>query len=321
MRFKTISLLSMLSIISFAVSINCVCKGNANTHQKDNIPKVYMTKKVNADSLLEIYKALQRKANGKVAIKIHMGEPGNKNYISPSLLAKLTKEVNGSFVDANTAFGGRSTTKAHLKAAKDHGFTYAPVDILDADGEISLPIKGGKNLKEALLGSHYKNYDFIISVAHFKGHSSAGFGGTFKNLAIGMATPKGKLTVHSGKSDGGFYSSDGPDKFLERIAEYSKAVMDDMGERILYINVLANLSVDCDCMRNADRPTMDDIGILASLDPVAIDKASVDLVFAAAKEGKHELVNRIKSRKGGYVLEYAEKLGLGSQKYELVMLK
>ncbi len=288
-----------------------------NNHR--GVSKVFMTTDISGEGLMAVYKALNRPATGKVAVKLHFGEPGNTNYLAPELVRKLTLAVRGTFVDSNTYYGGlRANTAAHLQAAKDHGFTYAPVDILDADGEISLPVTGGKRLKKALIGSHYRNYDFIISVAHFKGHTMAGFGGTFKNLAVGMASVKGKGAIHSEPGDG-MFSSTG-EAFFEKIVEYTKAVIDAKGDRIVYINVLNNLSVDCDCDANAAHPEMADIGILASLDPVALDKASVDLVYAAPEKERRHLVERIESRNGEYQLIYAEKLGLGSQKYNLVKL-
>ena len=278
------------------------------------VPTVFMTGDISPKGLKAVYESLGRAASGKVAIKLHMGEPGNTNYLSPKLIRDLTLSVKGSFVDSNTYYGGsRAKTAAHLQVAKDHGFTYAPVDILDADGEIRLPIKGGKRLKEAIIGSHYKNYDFIISIAHFKGHAMAGFGGTFKNLTVGMASAKGKGVIH-----GGWSATN--EEFLEHVAEYTKAVMDDKGSKILYINVLNKLSVDCDCDAGAAHPEMGDIGILASLDPVALDRASVDLIYAAPAKERRHLVERIESKKGKYLLDYAESLGLGNQKYKLVKL-
>lgn len=284
------------------------------------LPKVYMTKDISAAGMMKVYQALNRPAEGKVAIKLHMGEPGNQNYLRPELVKDLTLTVKGTFVDSNVYYGSpRATTAGHLQTAKDHGYTFAPVDILDAQGEIKLPIKNGKRLQEAIIGSHYRNYDFIISVAHFKGHAMAGFGGTFKNLAIGMASVNGKGAIH-GEPGGGAWSTRG-DAFFEKIAEYTKAVVDDKGNKILYINVLNNLSVDCDCSASAAHPEMKDIGILASIDPVALDRASVDLVYAAPENERRHLVERIESRNGTYLLTYAEQLGIGSQKYELVVVE
>lgn len=284
--------------------------------------EVYMTTDISSNGVMAVYKALGRPASGRVAIKLHMGEPGNQNYLKPELVSVLASETRGTFVDCNTAYGGRrGDTAAHLEAAREHGFTAAAsIDILDADGEISLPIRGGAHLKEAVFGSRYNNYDFIISVAHFKGHSMAGFGGTFKNLAVGTASARGKAIIHSGSGDGGFSSKNGNDAFLERIAEYTKALMDDKRDKILYINILNNLSVDCDCNAGAAHPEMRDIGVLASLDPVALDKASVDLIYAAPENERRHLVERIESRNGLHLLIYAEKLELGSLRYRLVKI-
>lgn len=287
---------------------------------QDAMPKVYFTEDISAHGIMKAYQALGRPATGKVAIKLHMGEPGNKYYVDPELIKELVLSTKGSFVDGNTWYGGlRTHTAAHLQAAKDHGFTYAPVDILDSQGEIRLPIRGGKRLKEAVLGSHYRDYDFIISIAHFKGHGVAGFGGTFKNLAIGMASVSGKSSIHRESLTASRYSSSG-ESFFEKVAEYTKAVVDDRGDKIVYINILNNLSIRCDCSAESPHPEMADIGIVASLDPVAIDKASVDLVYSSPDEGKKHLIERMESRNAVYLLDYAEKLGIGGQKYELVRL-
>ena len=287
--------------------------------QSSKLPQVYMTTDISSTGMLKVYQALGKLAKGNVAIKLHMGEPGNQNYLRPELLKELTQTVKGTFVDSNVYYGGaRGNTEGHLQVAKEHGFTFAPVDILDAEGEVRLPINGGKRLQEAIIGSHYKNYDFIISIAHFKGHMMAGFGGTFKNLAVGMASKNGKGAIHN-DSGGGMWSTSG-NAFFEKIVEYTKAVIDDKQGELIYINVLNNLSVDCDCSAGAAHPEIKDIGILASLDPVALDKASVDLVYAAPEKERKHLVERIESRNGIYQLIYAEQLGLGSQKYELVKL-
>ena len=296
--------------------------GLVNTEQAGG-SKVYFTADISSRGILAVYNALQNSigvpVSGKVAIKLHMGEPGNQNYLRPELLRDLVSTVNGSFVDGNTAYGGRrGSTQSHLQAAKDHGFTYAPVDILDEDGEIRLPIRGGKHATEALLGSHILNYDWILSVAHFKGHSMAGYGGTFKNLAIGIATPAGKRAIHSNPGGAMFSSSGEP--FFEKVIEYNMALMLAKPGRMLYINVLNNLSINCDCDARAPKADMPDIGILASLDPVALDKASLDLVYARPAEERRSLVERIESRNGAYQVIYAEKMGLGSQVYELVRL-
>jgi uncharacterized Fe-S center protein len=235
------------------------------------------------------------------------------------LLKDLVTKTKGTFVDSNTYYGGaRSTTAGHLAVAKEHGFTYAPVDILDSDGDTKLPVNGGKQLKEAIVGAHIRNYDWIVSVAHFKGHSMAGFGGTFKNMAVGIASPAGKGAIHSNGTSGGFSSTGEP--FFEKIIEYNKAVIDSKGGKILFINILNNLSVSCDCDGRAPKPTMADIGILASTDPVALEKASLDQIYAKPERERHDLVERIESRGGVHQIVYAEQIGLGSQNYQLVKI-
>lgn len=286
---------------------------------------VYMTKDISPEGLMRIYKALGREASGKVAVKVHMGEPGGNNYLNPDLVKDLVLSVDGTFVDSNTAYGGlRANTAAHMQAAEDHGFTaYTSVDILDSEGEINLPIKNGKHLTEDVVGSHYENYDFIIVLSHFKGHSMGGFGGAIKNMSIGFASSRGKNLIHTAglyetnKWLGGDYSQL---DFLESMAEAAKAIVDDAGDNILYINVMNNLSVDCDCDSSPAPPSLEDIGILASLDPVALDKACVDLINSADEKESASLRTRIKSRQGTHTLDYAEELGIGSQKYELVMI-
>jgi len=290
--------------------------GWVNTEQAGG-SKVYFTTDISGKGILAAYKALGVPVSGKVALKLHMGEPGNQNYLRPELLRDLVNEVNASFVDSNTAYGGRrGNTAAHLQAAKDHGFTYATVDILDADGAVKLPIKGGKHLTEAILGSHIMNYEWIISVAHFKGHSMAGYGGTFKNLAIGIATPEGKRAIHSNPGGAMFSSSGEP--FFEKIIEYNKALTEAKPGKMLYINVLNNLSTECDCNANAPKATMADIGVLASLDPVALEKASLDQIYTRPASERKALADRIESRNGAYQVIYGERMGLGSQTYELI---
>ncbi len=265
-----------------------------------------------------------REATGKVAVNLSTGEPGGHNFLQPALIKDLVQKVKGTIVECNTAYGGgRADTENHLKAAKDHGFTaIAPVDIMDAEGEVALPVKGGKHLKEDFVGSHYLNYDFTIVLSQFKGHAMGGFGGAIKNISIGIASSAGKAWIHSaGKTKGNPWGNLPPqDDFLESMAEAAKAIVDHCGDKILYISVANNLSVDCDCDSSPEDPKMGDIGILASLDPVALDKACTDLVRASEDHGKIHLIERIDSRNGMHTLEYGEKIGLGSQKYELVKL-
>ena len=288
----------------------------------NTLPKVYMFKEITPENLVKIYKALGREATGKVAVKLSTGEPGGHNFLQPALIKDLVQLVDGTIVECNTAYGGgRSDTQKHLQAAEDHGFTaIAPVDIMDAEGEVRLPVKGGKHISYDIVGSHYPGYDFTVVLSHFKGHAMAGFGGALKNISIGIASANGKRWIHSGGTSTDSWGNPSQEEWLETMAEAAKAIIDHCGEHILYISVANNLSVDCDCDSSPEDPKMGDIGILASLDPVALDKACTDLVRSSEDHGKIHLIERIDSRKGMHTLEYAERLGLGSQKYELVRL-
>lgn len=290
------------------------------------LPKVYFFKEISSDNLVKIYEALGREAKGKVAVKLSTGEPGGHNFLQPSLIKALVQKVNGTIVECNTAYGGgRADTESHLKAAADHGFTaIAPVVIMDAEGEVELPVEGGKHLKFDIVGKDFLNYDFTIILSHFKGHAMGGFGGAIKNMSIGIASSNGKAWIHSaGKTRvpaEAWKNLPEQDDFLESMAEAAKAVADHCGDRILYISVANNLSVDCDCDASPEEPRMGDIGILASLDPVALDRACTDLVRSSEDPGKVHLIERIDSRHGMHTLDHAEALGMGSQKYELVTL-
>ncbi|HAP17026.1 DUF362 domain-containing protein [Butyricimonas virosa] len=314
----------LFCLLTSVMGADCARAQEKASEKNMEVPKVYMFTKISAENLVKIYEALGREATGKVAVKLSTGEPGGHNFLQPALIKDLVKKVNGTIVECNTAYGGgRADTENHLKAAKEHGFTaIAPVDIMDADGEVALPVKGGKHLKEDFVGSHYLNYDFTIILSHFKGHAMGGFGGAIKNMSIGIASSGGKAWIHSaGKTKGDPWGNLPPqDDFLESMAEAAKAVADHCGDKILYISVANNLSVDCDCDASPEDPKMGDIGILASLDPIALDKACTDLVRASEDHGKIHLIERIDSRHGMHTLEYGEKLGIGSQKYELVKL-
>lgn len=314
----------LFCFLTSVMGADCARAQEKASEKNMEVPKVYMFTKISAENLVKIYEALGREATGKVAVKLSTGEPGGHNFLQPALIKDLVKKVNGTIVECNTAYGGgRADTENHLKAAKEHGFTaIAPVDIMDADGEVALPVKGGKHLKEDFVGSHYLNYDFTIILSHFKGHAMGGFGGAIKNMSIGIASSGGKAWIHSaGKTKGDPWGNLPPqDDFLESMAEAAKAVADHCGDKILYISVANNLSVDCDCDASPEDPQMGDIGILASLDPIALDKACTDLVRASEDHGKIHLIERIDSRHGMHTLEYGEKLGIGSQKYELVKL-
>ena len=324
MKMRRTICMILFSVLSTVTGMNCANAQEQKSDGNTNVPKVYMFKEISPENLVKIYEALGREATGKVAVKLSTGEPGGHNFLQPALIKDLVQKVKGTIVECNTAYGGgRADTENHLKAAKDHGFTaIAPVDIMDAEGEVALPVKGGKHLKEDFVGSHYLNYDFTVVLSHFKGHAMGGFGGAIKNISIGIASSAGKAWIHSaGKTKGNPWGNLPPqDDFLESMAEAAKAIIDHCGDKILYISVANNLSVDCDCDSSPEDPKMGDIGILASLDPVALDKACTDLVRASEDHGKIHLIERIDSRNGMHTLEYGEKIGLGSQKYELVKL-
>ncbi len=286
--------------------------------------KVYFTKNIDEKSLVKMYEVLGKKLEGKVAVKVTTGELGGHNYLKPELIKDLVKKLNGTIVECNTAYpGSRNYYEDHMDTAKKHGFLdYFDVDIMDKDGEKALDVTDGKHLKRNYVGKNLENYDSILVLSHFKGHQMAGFGGALKNMSIGIASRNGKALIHSaGKTnDPDVVWSNLPEQtdFLESMAEADKSVMDYMNNKIVYINVLNNISIDCDCDSNPEEPCMKDIGILSSLDPVALDRASYDMVCNSSDEGKTRLLERIEKQKGPHVLDYAEKIGLGSQEYELV---
>jgi uncharacterized Fe-S center protein len=286
------------------------------------IPVVYMTTSITPAGIMAVYEALQFPASGRnVAVKLHTGEPGNPHYLKPDLIKNLVQRVNGTIVECNTVAGGkRASTAVHYQVAKDHGYTaIAPVVILDEKAEIRFPVSGGKHLTENFVGARLAEFDFIMVLSHFKGHSLGGFGGALKNISIGLASSEGKSLIHSaGRTRNTGWRSSNQNAFLESMAEAAKSVIDRYPGKMLYINVMNHLSVDCDCVSRPAAPTMADIGILASLDPVALDQACVDLVYAAA-DGK-DVIQRIESRNGTLILEHAEKLGIGSKTYNLVRL-
>ena len=289
----------------------------------DEIPKVYFTKDITPESLIRLYYKISAGKNlsGNVMVKISTGEPGGHNFLQPSLIGPLVNVVHGTICDANTAYGGpRSTTESHYQVMKDHGFAdIAPVDVLDGDGEIEIPVNNGYHLKTLPVGSHNSNYGTFLILTHFKGHAMAGFGGAMKNIAIGMASARGKAIVHSaGKSETEVMGHP-QQPFLQSMVDSVKASIDYGGrENFLYINVANNLSVDCDCDAHPADPTMKDIGVFASTDPLAIDQACIDAVDRAADN--KDLVARIKRQTGRNILKYAEDAGIGSRKYELVDL-
>ena len=282
-------------------------------------PVVYMTSDISSDGLIRIYEALEAFPSGQIAVKLSTGEPGS-NYLRTELIGELVQSFdNPTIVECNTAYGGsRSNTAMHYQVAKDHGYTdIANVDIMDENGSMTLPVSGGENITENYVGANFTNYDYYVILSHFKGHAMAGYGGAIKNISIGIASSEGKAHIHTGGKGGSMWGG-AQDAFLESMAEAGKSVSDYLDGNILYINVMNRLSVDCDCDGNPAEPDMHDIGILASFDPVAVDQACVDLVYAA--EDGQSLINRIESRNGLHTLEQAEKIGLGIRTYQLVSI-
>ena len=287
------------------------------TPESQDVPVVYMTTDISPEGLMAVYEALGATLpDGNIAVKLSTGETGS-NYLRPELIGELVQTVGGTIVECNTAYGGqRANTAYHMQLAEDHGYTaIADVDIMDAEGSMTLPVSNGTRLTENYVGSHFENYDYFVVLSHFKGHAMAGFGGAIKNISIGIASSEGKAHIHSGGTGGSMWSGE-QDAFWESMAEAAKSVADTMGGNMLYINVMNRLSVDCDCDGNPAEPDMHDIGILASFDPVAVDQACMDLVYNA--EDGASLVQRIESRNGLLTLEHAEAIGLGSREYELV---
>jgi uncharacterized Fe-S center protein len=282
---------------------------------------VYFTGDISSAGLMAVYNALGQRPTGRVAVKITTGESPNSNHLRPELIRGLVQSVNGTLVESNTAYGGRrASTAVHKQTAAAHGYTaIATVDILDENGSISLPVRGGTRLQENFVGANFKNYDYYIVLSHFKGHAMAGLGGAIKNISIGIASSEGKSWIHTGgRSKTSFMGGD-QNAFLDAMAEAGKAVVDSLNGNILYINVMNRLSVDCDCNGNPAEPDMHDIGILASLDPVALDKACVDLVYAAP-DGR-SLIQRMESRNGIRTINHGAEIGLGSLQYELIRLE
>ena len=292
--------------------------------------KVYFIKEITPENLIKIYKALGVELPGKVGVKVSTGEAGAKGYLKADLIAPFVKSLNGTIVECNTAYGGkRNTVKDHMKVAEDHGFTsFAKVDILDADGDFKIPFEKGKRLKYDLVGKHFNDYDSFVNLAHGKGHIMGGFGANLKNQSIGFASRKGKAYIHScGKTTSPrlcWVSKHEQIDFIHSMAEAATAVADylkEQGKPIVYITVMNAISLSCDCDAEQDDPVMSDLGIVASLDPVANDQAFIDMVWASKEPGAADLRERIDSRLGREILPYAEELGLGSREYELVELQ
>ena len=291
--------------------------------------KVYYIKEITSENLIKIYEALNTPLHGKVGIKVSTGEKGAKGYLKADLIGPLVKQLNGTIIECNTAYpGARETAKEHLEVAKEHGFTsIADVDIMDANGEFKIPVKNGKHLKYDIIGENFKNYDSILNLAHGKGHMMGGFGANLKNQSIGIASRNGKAYIHScGQTEDPnecWNSEHEQIDFIESMAEAAKAVSDylkEQNKQILYITIMNYLSVDCDCDAHQSEPVMEDLGILASLDPVANDQAFIDMVWNSTEEGSKLLRERVDRQVGRHITEYAESIGLGSTDYELIEL-
>ncbi len=287
--------------------------------------KVYFTKEITPDSLVKIYQALQIELKGNVAVKLHSGEKGNQNYIKPEFVKPIIEYVNGTVVECNTAYNGaRNSTEKHEKLIEEHGWNkYFNVDIMDSeDNDYVLPIPNGKILKGNYLGEHIKNYDSMLVLSHFKGHPMGGYGGALKQLSIGCASSRGKSWIHSAgyTKDQNVLWDHIPEQnlFLESMADAASSVYNLFKGNIAFINIMCNMSVDCDCCAKAKDPCMKDIGVLASLDPIAIDQACIDLVKESNDEGKNHLLERINSRNGIHTIEAASELNFGSRDYELI---
>ena len=291
--------------------------------------KVYFTKEITPEKVVEMYRALGVELPGKVAVKVHSGEKGNQNFLHSEFWRPMVEEVHGTIVECNTAYGDatggvRDNTESHLKLIEEHGWNkYFDVDLMDAEGpDVVWPIPNGKILKENYLGKNIENYDSMLVLAHFKGHPMGGYGGALKQLAIGCASRAGKALIHSaGKTDDRYETwkqHASSIEFPEAMADAASSVTDHFKDHIVFINVMKNLSVDCDCCAVAEDPCMKDIGILASTDPVAIDQACMDLVIHSDDPGRDHFMERVNSRNGIHTIEAAEELGMGTREYELI---
>ena len=286
--------------------------------------KVYFTKEITKENLVKLYKTLGKELPGKVAVKVHSGEDGNQNFLRPEFMEDIIKYVNGTVVECNTAYDGeRNTTEKHLKTINKHGWRMYDFDLMDEeDDDLVLPVKIGVHLKENFVGNHMKNYDSMLVLSHFKGHPMGGFGGALKQLSIGCASSRGKAWIHSAGTNKDQYTVwnklPKQDDFLESMAESAGSVVDYFHGNVVFINVMANMSVDCDCCSDAEDPCIKDIGMMISLDPVAIDKACVDMVNNSNDPGRDHFMERVNSRHGIHTIEKAYELGIGNVEYELI---
>ncbi len=287
---------------------------------------VYFIKDITPENVVKIYEKLGKELTGKVAVKVHSGEKGNQNYLHPEFMRPIVEHVHGTIVECNTAYeGARNTTEKHQQLIKDHGWTdYFPVDIMDAEADTTLEIPNGKIIKQNFVGQNLNNYDSMLVLSHFKGHPMGGYGGALKQLSIGVASSAGKAWIHSAgktKDQNELWSNVAEqDQFLEAMADAASSVVAHFNGNMAFINIMCNMSVDCDCCAVAEDPCMKDIGILASLDPIAIDRACIDLVKNSDDPGRDHLLERITSRHGEHTIEAAATLGFGSTDYELIEL-
>lgn len=286
----------------------------------------YFIKDITPENVVKIYEKLGKELTGKVAVKVHSGEKGNQNYLHPEFMRSIVEHVHGTIVECNTAYeGARNTTEKHQQLIKDHGWTdYFPVDIMDAEADTTLEIPNGKVIKQNFVGQNLNNYDSMLVLSHFKGHPMGGYGGALKQLSIGVASSAGKAWIHSAgktKDQNELWSNVAEqDQFLEAMADAASSVVAHFNGNMAFINIMCNMSVDCDCCAVAEDPCMKDIGILASLDPIAIDRACIDLVKNSDDPSRDHLLERITSRHGEHIIEAAATLGFGSTDYELIEL-
>ena len=282
--------------------------------------KVYFSRTITPETVLELYKLLDSPLEGNIALKVHSGEPGNQNFLRPAFWKPLIDHVGGTVVECNTAYEGtRNTTVKHMKTMDKHGWSsYFPIDIMDSeDPDLVLEIPNGKCIQKNYVGKHLEEYDSMLVLSHFKGHPMGGYGGALKQLSIGVASSFGKAYIHGAGEPEKIWTAD-LDSFLEAMADAAESVVRYFDGKIVYVNVMKNMSVDCDCCAKAEDPCVKDIGILVSLDPIAIDQACIDLVYSSDDLGKKDLIERIESRNGIHTIECAEELGIGSRSYELV---
>ena len=282
--------------------------------------KVYFSKEITPEKVVELYRLTGKELSGRVAVKLHSGEEGNQNFLKPEFFKPMVEYVNGTVVECNTAYeGSRNTTEKHLETLEKHGWSkYFNVDLLDGEGpDLELAIPEGKKIQKNFVGKNIVNYDSMLVLSHFKGHPMGGYGGAIKQLSIGVASSYGKAYIHGVGDTDNFWGSD-HDSFLESMADAASSVIEYFKGNIAYVNVMKNMSVDCDCCAVAEDPCMKDIGILASTDPVAIDQACIDLVYAANDPGRDHLLERIESRNGVHTIAAAAALGYGSREYELI---